>query len=295
MLMMLLHLWCGVCFWCSIQCHTSVLLCFPLSYLCSVAQSCPTLCDLMDRLLCLEFSRQENWSGWPFPSPGHLPGPGVAPVSRVSCTSRRFFTTAPPSCVWVLIRFEMIFECGMTCKRLWSLFFHIRTSTCYMLQHNLLKNFLFPHWITVAPVRNKLAVSVKVYLWTCCFVLLTYVCFNSNSWNWAVSPCVSFFFFNVAFTFLDPFPLHMQVGLSLSMSTVSLAGTVIGIVVDLQMSLRRIAILTVLSCLAHQDGMPIRYPSVSLNTFCGFQCAVLALLLNYFEIFLSFWCYCELK
>ena len=25
----------------------------------------------------MEFSRQEYWSGWPFPSPGHLPHPGI--------------------------------------------------------------------------------------------------------------------------------------------------------------------------------------------------------------------------
>ena len=29
----------------------------------------------------MEFSRQEHWSGLPFPSPGHLPDPGVEPVS----------------------------------------------------------------------------------------------------------------------------------------------------------------------------------------------------------------------
>ena len=49
----------------------------------SVAQSCPTLCDLMDcspaRLLCSwGFSRQEYWSGLPFPAPGDLPNPGIA-------------------------------------------------------------------------------------------------------------------------------------------------------------------------------------------------------------------------
>ena len=27
------------------------------------------------------FSRQEYWSGLPFPSPGHLPDPGIKPVS----------------------------------------------------------------------------------------------------------------------------------------------------------------------------------------------------------------------
>ena len=29
----------------------------------------------------LEFSRQKNWSGLPFPSPGDLPDPGIEPRS----------------------------------------------------------------------------------------------------------------------------------------------------------------------------------------------------------------------
>ena len=29
----------------------------------------------------MEFSRQEYWSGWPFPSPGDLPDPGIKPGS----------------------------------------------------------------------------------------------------------------------------------------------------------------------------------------------------------------------
>ena len=40
-----------------------------------IAQSCPTLCDPMNCVarqapLSMEFSRQEYWSGLPFPSPG---------------------------------------------------------------------------------------------------------------------------------------------------------------------------------------------------------------------------------
>ena len=31
--------------------------------------------------LSMEFSRQENWSGQPFPSPGDLPEPGMEPWS----------------------------------------------------------------------------------------------------------------------------------------------------------------------------------------------------------------------
>ena len=32
-------------------------------------------------LLSMEFSRQEYWSGLPFPSPGDLPNPGIEPGS----------------------------------------------------------------------------------------------------------------------------------------------------------------------------------------------------------------------
>ena len=50
-----------------------------------VAQSCPTLCDPMDVAYqappSMGFSRQECWSGLPFPSPGYLPDPGIKPGS----------------------------------------------------------------------------------------------------------------------------------------------------------------------------------------------------------------------
>ena len=40
------------------------------------------------------FSRQEYWSGLPFPSPGDLPDPGVEPKSPASLVlAGRFFTT----------------------------------------------------------------------------------------------------------------------------------------------------------------------------------------------------------
>ena len=47
---------------------------------------CPTLCEPMDctalqASLCMEFSRQEYWSGLPLPSPGDLPNPGIEPRS----------------------------------------------------------------------------------------------------------------------------------------------------------------------------------------------------------------------
>ena len=43
------------------------------------------------------FSRQEYWSGLPFPSPGDLPHPEKEPVSLASPTlAGGFFTTEPP-------------------------------------------------------------------------------------------------------------------------------------------------------------------------------------------------------
>ena len=46
------------------------------------AKSCLTLGDPMDYIACqaslsMGFSRQEYWSGLPFPSPGDLPDPGI--------------------------------------------------------------------------------------------------------------------------------------------------------------------------------------------------------------------------
>ena len=43
--------------------------------------------------LSTEFCRQEYWSGLPFPSPGHLPNPGIKSTSPA--LAGRFFTTEP--------------------------------------------------------------------------------------------------------------------------------------------------------------------------------------------------------
>ena len=44
--------------------------------------------------LSMGFPRQEYWSGFPFPSPGDLPYPGIEP--RSPALAGRFFTTEPP-------------------------------------------------------------------------------------------------------------------------------------------------------------------------------------------------------
>ena len=58
-------------------------------------QSCPTLCNPMDcsppgSSLSRGFSRQERWSGLPFPPPGDRASPGIEPMSLlISCTGRQ--------------------------------------------------------------------------------------------------------------------------------------------------------------------------------------------------------------
>ena len=54
-------------------------------------QLCLTLCNSMAPL-SMGFPRQEYWSGLPFPSPGHLPDPGIEPVSPALAGG--FFTTS---------------------------------------------------------------------------------------------------------------------------------------------------------------------------------------------------------
>ena len=61
-------------------------------------QSCQTLCSPMDynhqAPLSMGFSRQEYWSGLPFPPLGDLPDPGIKPESLTfPALEHGFFTT----------------------------------------------------------------------------------------------------------------------------------------------------------------------------------------------------------
>ena len=81
--------------------------CFIFNMMCAdglVSKSCPTLvtpwtvCSLPGSSV-MGFSRQEYWSGLPFPSPGDLPDPGIEPRSPVLGSWRMspvgFFTSEP--------------------------------------------------------------------------------------------------------------------------------------------------------------------------------------------------------
>ena len=77
-----------------------------------VTQLCLTLCDPMDysppvffvtpwtvahqALLFTKFTRQEYWSGLPFPSPGDLPNPGTEPRSPALRVDSLLFETGKP-------------------------------------------------------------------------------------------------------------------------------------------------------------------------------------------------------
>ena len=64
------------------------------------AQLCLTLYNLKNCIahqapLSMRFSRQEYWSGLPFPSPRHLLDPGIKPAPASPALSGRFFTAEP--------------------------------------------------------------------------------------------------------------------------------------------------------------------------------------------------------
>ena len=68
------------------------------------------------------------------------------------------------------------------------------------------------------------------------------------------------------------------------MSAIHLAEVVMGIVLNLQMSVRRVAILAVLSCWACPDGTSVR-PSASLSASMAFSLQGLHFLKLFLNIF----------
>jgi len=63
-----------------------------------VSNSAPPVDLACQSPLSMEFSRQEYWSGLPFPPPRDLPDPGIVPASLASpALAGIFFTTGPPA------------------------------------------------------------------------------------------------------------------------------------------------------------------------------------------------------
>ena len=96
--------------------HQQYYVCYAMLCYAKSLQSCPTLCDPIDGSYqappSLGFSRQEHWSGLPFPPPGDLLDPRIEPLSLVSPASAgEFFTTEPPGkpvyiCVYIYFVYQ---------------------------------------------------------------------------------------------------------------------------------------------------------------------------------------------
>ena len=74
--------------------------------------------------LSMGFSRQEYWSGLPFPSPGELPDPGTEPVSPA--LQANALTSEPPgkpTSVGIYI-YIYIYVCVCVCVCMWVNFIH---------------------------------------------------------------------------------------------------------------------------------------------------------------------------
>ena len=66
-----------------------------------VTQWCLILCGpwiVTCQTLAMAFSRQEYWSGLPFPTPGDFPDPGIKPA----CLASLALVVQSPTCVWLL-------------------------------------------------------------------------------------------------------------------------------------------------------------------------------------------------
>ena len=127
--------------------------------LCMHAQLCLTVTPWTvahQASLSTEFSRQEYWSGWPFPSPGDLPDSGIEPVALESpALAGRFFTTEPPGKPEPLL--TEIFKRQIH---------HLLLSSLIMVYFNLCSKdfrrfFVFPPWIF--HLQNKLRTISEVY------------------------------------------------------------------------------------------------------------------------------------
>ena len=77
-------------------------------YACELLQLSPNVCNPMDYIPSMGFSRQEYWSVLPCPSLGDLPDPGIEPASLMSpALASGFFTTSTTcealKCLYLLV------------------------------------------------------------------------------------------------------------------------------------------------------------------------------------------------
>ena len=79
-------------------------------------KSCPKHCDPMNSQapLSMGFSRQEYWTGLPYPPPGDLPCPGTKPMFHVPpALAVRFFTI---SATWEALYTPLLIKKSDACR-----------------------------------------------------------------------------------------------------------------------------------------------------------------------------------
>ena len=158
--------------------------------LCFVTQPCLTLCNPMDcsppESQSMGFSRQEYWSGLPYPPPGDLPDPGIEPVSLMCLTlAGGLFTT---STTWEAPRMIFIVELASgTDTSKWdatSVFCPDTNHILHCLQKNSCYVCLFPIFsvilllieyiqgsvlgMSVTWLRQRILIASFFGLWCCC-------------------------------------------------------------------------------------------------------------------------------
>ena len=112
-------------------------------------------------LQSMGFSRQEYWSGLPFPSPGDLPSPGIEPASPAFVGE--LFTTEPPGKPLAKVGFSQTSSClmGQMRSRTPPYLFHAPRSgsciwrsgpSCSVLVHDILSQVGKPRDFPGGPV-----------------------------------------------------------------------------------------------------------------------------------------------
>ena len=127
--------------------------------------------------LCMEFSRQEHWTGLPFPTPSDLSDPGIEPSSLASpALACGFFITATS---WEALGHKNWFKIDHGSKLRWC------TSYCFCLelQGSFLHALIFLCEGKETYNLRWLEPMNLVQWWTWCQISVTY---KSTSWEMGI-------------------------------------------------------------------------------------------------------------
>ena len=159
--------------------------------MCSLTQSCLTLCNTVDYSLqgssVHEFSRQEYCSRLPFPLPGDLPYPEIEPKSPVSpALAGGFFTTAFIFSVSLVILgvvclFQMVLICTFVITNDDDHLFICLLAIWRSLMKCLFKSLTYiPAWLSIFILNNSVSSGLEpfVVIWVVVLFLTLWLAFS---------------------------------------------------------------------------------------------------------------------